>query len=290
MPENKNKNETPDFNMFSDLKKPEDLRAYTLFRGTTDFSKLQQFSLYEQGYPYLVVVSIPSFLEKMMEDSQGVNNTDTSVKTLIENYKHILEYEFKGLESGIDGLSAQTNSISNGYHEINAITKVEGGSATNFSMRYMEKAGSTLTKVHELYLRSVRDPATGFKTYNGLIGNGIDPSDVGFHKECFSFLYMHTDNTGLLLERAIYFVGCMPTSADLGIYQGSKGDVNFQEVTCEFTGYPIQGKHINAKAKEILDWMNSEANSMKVERNSWNYNYDAINNEATLGNPKLSGK
>ena len=267
-------NVTENYNMFEDLKHPRNLLQYTLFRGTTDFSRLEQFDLYEQGYPLLICVSVPEFLTKLAEQ-------DNEVKTLLENYKHIIEYEFRGLEGGIDNLQASTSDITNGYHSINAITKVEGGTGTNISMRYYEKSGAIITKLHELYLRSVRDPATGFKTYNGLIGktNGINPEDAGFHKECFSFLYLHTDNTGLLLERAIYFVGCAPTSAELGIYQGNKGDVNFQEITTEFTAYPIQGKAVNKRAKEILDWLNSDDNNTKskIHRNSWNYKYFAAN-------------
>ena len=260
------------FNMFTDLKTPRDVTAYTLFRGTTDFTQLQQFDLYESGYPYLIVVSVPEFLKKMAKDDD--------IKKLLDSYVHILENEFRGLESGIENITASSAEISNGIQSINVINKVEAPSASNISMRYWEKAGSTITKMHELYLRSVRDPATGFKTYNGLIGNGneqIKPEDAGFHKECFSFLYMHTDNTGMLVERAIYFVGCMPTSAELQIYQASKGDVNFQEVTCEFTAFPTTGSAINKKAKEILDWMNNTSNKNMVHRNSWDYKYAALN-------------
>lgn len=273
------------YNMFTDLKTPRDVTAYTLFRGTTDFTQLQQFDLYESGYPYLIVVSIPEFLRKMAE-------RDTDVAKLVNSYVHILEYEFRGLENGIENITASTAEITNGMQSINVINKVEAPSATNISMRYWEKSGSTLTKMHELYLRSVKDPGTGFKTYNGLIGNGVDqikPQDAGFHKECFSFLYMHTDNTGMLVERAAYFVGCMPTSAELQIYQGTKGDINFQEVNCEFTGFPITGSAINARAKEILDWMNSSANKNMVHRNSWDYKYAALSDKsAGLAQSKLT--
>ncbi len=279
------------YNLFSDLKTPRDLSAYTLFRGTTDFSQLQQFDLYESGYPYLVVVSIPKFLEKMAAK-------DESVKSLVNSYVHILEYEFKGLESGIDDLSSETGEISNGMQSMNVITKTTGISGTQFSMRYMEKSGSTLTKMHELYLRSVRDPATGFKTYNGLIGDttgseyqpsvgGVDPkgaSTPGFEQECFSFLYMHTDNTGLALERAIYYVGCQPTSAGLsGLYSGQKGEVSFQEVTCEFNGFPITGSAVNARAKEILKHINEQ-----TYRNSWDYEYAAIKDSSRLAKDSLT--
>lgn len=274
------------YDMFTDLKTPRDITAYTLFRGTTDFTQLQQFDLYESGYPYLVVVSIPEFLRKMAEQ-------DSEVAKLVNSYVHILEYEFRGLESGLENMTGQTAEISNGIQSINVINKVEAPSASTFSMRYWEKSGSIMTKLHQLYLRSVKDPGTGFKTYNGLIGNGTDqikPQDAGFHKECFSFLYMHTDNTGMLVEQAAYLVGCMPTSAEMNIYNGTKGDINFQEITAEFTGFPIMGSAINARAKKILDWMNSSSNANMVHRNSWDYNYAALTDKnAGLAQSKLIG-
>lgn len=272
------------YNMFTDLKTPRDVTAYTLFRGTTDFTQLQQFDLYESGYPYLICVSIPEFLKKMAE-------RDSDVAKLVNSYVHILEYEFKGLDSGLENITSETQEINNGIQGMNVITKVNAPSASTFSMRYYEKSGSVMTKMHQLYLRSVKDPGTGFKTYNGLIGTGTDqiqPQDAGFHKECFSFLYMHTDNTGMLVEQAAYLVGCMPTTAELQIYNGTKGDVNFQEITAEFTGFPIMGSAINARAKKILDWMNSSANANMVHRNSWDYNYAALNDKNTgLAQSKL---
>lgn len=259
------------YNMFTDLKTPRDVTAYTLFRGTTDFTQLQQFDLFETGYPYLVVVSVPDFLQKMAEK-------DTEVKQLLDSYVHILEYEFRGLESGLENITSDTGEINNGLQSMNVITKTNM-SSSNFSMRYFEKSGSTITKMHELYLRSVKDPATGFKTYNGLIGTGsgdIQPQDAGFHKECFSFLYMHTDNTGMLIERAAYIVGAMPTTAELSIYNAQKGEVQFSEITTEFTGFAIQGSAVNNRAKKILDWMNSSSNANMVHRNSWDYEYDGL--------------
>lgn len=257
------------YNMFTDLKTPRDLTSYTLFRGTTDFSQLQQFDLFESGYPYLIVVSVPDFLSKMAE-------RDQDVAKLLNNYVHILEYEFRGFQSGLENLTGETSSINNGFSDMNVITKTTGQSAQTFSMNYYEKSGSTLTRMHELYLRSIRDPGTGLKHYNGLIGFGddnIQPSEAGFHKECFSFLYIHTDNTGMLVENAVYIVGAMPTTAELSIYNGVKGDVQFQEISTEFSGFPIRGKAVNARATAILNWMNSAANAKMVQRNSWNYEY-----------------
>ena len=276
------------YNMFTDLKTPRDITGYTLFRGTTDFTQLQQFDLYESGYPYLVVVSIPQFLKKMAEK-------DPEVKKLVDSYVHILEYEFRGFQSGLENITSETGEVNNGLQSINVITKTNAPSASTFSMNYYEKSGSTLTKMHELYLRSVKDPATGFKTYNGLIGtknDQINPQDAGFHKECFSFLYIHTDNTGMLIEQAAYLIGCMPTTAELStLYNGQKGDIQFQEVGVEFTGFPIRGSQVNARAKKILDWMNNESNAKMVHRNSWDFNYHGIADTTEgLGQTKLAKK
>ena len=287
-----------DLGLFKGLRQVRDVTGYTLFRGTTDWSQLKQFDLFETGYPYLIMVSYPEFLKKM-----AIRNNN--VKTLIDSYNHIIEYEFLGLDSGIDDISTDALTISNNLQEINVIGKVTAPGSTNFSMTYYERAGGTLSKMHELYLRSVRDPASGFKTYNGLIGpsNGslsgddtspgydYSPNNISFDKETWSFLYMHTDPTGLALEQAIYFIGCWPTSANISQYTNAKrGDINFSEVTVEFTGFPLRGKDINERAKAVLDYMNTRADNLRVQRNSWDYEYDAITDTSKLNNPALVGE
>lgn len=270
-------------NMFSGLKTPRGITGYTLMRGTTDWSNLKQFDMYEKGFPYLVVVSIPEFLQKM--------TTDPVIKDLLQTYVHTLEYEFRGLTSGLDNLGTDTQEITNNIQSMPVITKTTGITGGTFSMNFFEKSGTPIIKTHELFLRSVRDPGTNLKHYNGLIGTGSDatyqPSEAGFDKECFTFLYMHTDNTGLMIERAILYVGCQPTSAELSQYIAEKGNPEFVEVSTEFTGFPIMGSAVNAKAKELLDWINSSANQNHVQRNSWDFNYNAIDSTSGLSNPAL---
>jgi hypothetical protein len=264
------------YNMFSNLKTPRDITSYMLFRGTTDWTQLEQFDLYKSGYPYLINVSYPRFMESMAD-------VDGSVKTLIQSYLHVIEYEFLGFDSGLQNIETETSDISNGQQSINPIIKVSAPSGQTFSMTYKEKAGGTITKTHELYLRSISDPVTTFKTYNGLIGfdsDQLDPSKAGFDQECFSFLYLHTSDTGLELERSAYLTCCQPTTAQLDIYNGKRGEVQFQDISVEFNGIPIQGSSIDARAKQILNWMNSEANTNRVIRNSWNYEYAAIGDDA----------
>lgn len=277
------------YNMFSDLKKPADLTQYTLFRGTTDFTQLRQFELYESGYPYLVLVSAPAFLEDMAASND-------EVRTLLQSYKAVVEKEFLGFDSGLTNIESETSEITNGIQSINLITKVNAPSATTISATYREKAGGVITKMHELYLRCIRDPGTTFKTYNGMIqldGSNYDPrvagNKIGFANECFSFLYMHTDNTGLMLERAVYFTCCQPTTSELQIYNGKKGEVQFQEISVEFNAFPLMGSQINAQAAKILNYMNTKGSSMYVERNSWNYNYEAISDTNLLSSSRLVG-
>lgn len=259
------------YNIFDGLKSPRDILGYTLMRGVTDWTQLQQFDMYESGFPYLIVVSVPEFMEKMA-------SADADVDKLLSLYTHIVENEFKGFDSGLENITADTNEINNGKKTFNVITSTTSQGASTFSATYTEKSGSPLTKFHELYLRSIRDPESTFKHYGGLIGNGagqIAPEDAGFHKECFSFLYIHTDNTGLLVEKAVYIVGAMPMSSEQSIYNGNKGTVEFKDISLEWSGYPVVGSAVNKRAKEILDYINDSSNTTasRVVRNSYDFGY-----------------
>ena len=57
---------------FKGLKTPRELLQYNLMRGVTDFSNLEQWDLYEKGYPFLCVVSIPQFLRDLAEQDDNV--------------------------------------------------------------------------------------------------------------------------------------------------------------------------------------------------------------------------
>ena len=54
-------------NIFNNTLSPRDVTKFTLFRGVTDFTNLQQFDLYETGYSFLICLDIPKFLSKLID-------------------------------------------------------------------------------------------------------------------------------------------------------------------------------------------------------------------------------
>lgn len=232
-------------NMFESLMSTKDLSKYTLMRGVTDFADLSSYNLYESGYSFLVLVQVPDFMKQLAD-------TNTEYKKMWDTYLHILEYDFRGL-SGIDNMNSETGELTNGITNIEIINKVTKPSASTFTMRYFERLGSVITRVHELYLRCIKDPTTQVKTYGGLIQDGT--MEAGFEKEVFSFLYLVTDNTLMNLEKCFYIVAAQPTGAMWDIYNSEKGQIEFKEIEVEFRGYPITSQKINERGKAILDWI-----------------------------------
>ena len=253
--------------MFKNLIQPRDISQYTLMRGATDVPNVAMWNNFESGYSYLTVVQIPGFLEEL----QKQNDT---YRTLITNYKHILEYEFKGLD-GIENITSETQSINTGNMEIQFITKTNMQDSSNFTMRYTEKSGSVITRVHELFLQGVKDGRTQVKHYHGLIESG-DIVNPGYEWETFSFMYMVTDNTMRNLEKAYYIVAAQPTQAETSIFNSEKGDIGFKEIGVEMIGFPLTGDAIDAKASEMLAWLNSPSNPNRLINNSNNFMYKTV--------------
>ena len=52
------------------IKMPRNVTEYTLMKGVTDFSNLKQFDLFESGYSFLTVVSVPRFMQLLA--AQGI--------------------------------------------------------------------------------------------------------------------------------------------------------------------------------------------------------------------------
>jgi hypothetical protein len=254
--------------MFEYTKTPRDITAYTMIRGTTDFGNLKQWNQYESGYGFLVVVGVPKFLEVLAQ------NGGEQYATLLSNYKHILEYEFKGID-GLENMTVDKGTITDGISNLEIITKVNMQSASTFTMRYNEKSGTVLTKMHELFLSGIKDPRTQVKHYHGMIKAGL--IEPGYENEIFTLLYFNTDNTMRDIERAVLILAGQPTTAELSIHNMEKGDIQFKEVGVEMSGFPVTGNEVNRRAKELLTWMTSDSNPNRIIIDSADFNYTGIN-------------
>jgi hypothetical protein len=187
---------------FKGLKTPREILQYNLMRGVTDFSNLEQYDLYEKGYPFMMVVKAPDFmLDLAKKDPSGIG-------VIVNNYIHILENDFRGIDN-IESITGETNGeITNGIRSIQLINKVtKGTSSTQFTARYYERSGSIITKANELYLTGIKDPDTQVKHYHGLIDDyvfrGIETlsgKDPGPHRECWAFLYFVTEDLGSIIR------------------------------------------------------------------------------------------
>lgn len=253
--------------MFDYLKKPRDLTGYGLMTGVTDFGNLVQFNMYEGGYAALFVIKIPKYLEKLAD-------AQPKYAALINNYKHILEREFKSLD-GIDDITTEALDITDGINTINTIGKVTMQGGTEFTMRYQEKSGSPITRLHELYLRGIRDPRGGqVKHYHGLIEQRL--LEPGFENETFTFLYVNTDNTMRNIEKAYLIVGAQITNAKTNIYNYEKGGVEFKDVDVSMNGFPITSNEIDKKAQEYLNWLHNPKNPSRIIVDSSEFKYTGV--------------
>jgi hypothetical protein len=236
-------------------------------RGVPDFGSLVQFNPYESGYAAFIICQMPKFIELLAK-------YDADYNKLISNWAHIIEYEFKSFD-GLEDMSADTIQLGDDLNSINVISKVNMQSASEFSLTYDEKSGSPLTKFARLYLTGIKDPRTQVKTYHGLIhSNKMEP---GFENEVFTFLFITTDNTMREVESAYLLIGCQLNSANLDMYNYTKGDISKREVTVKFSGYPIQSTYIDKAAQSMMSFLlSSYAGARQIIVNSDEYKYTGV--------------
>jgi hypothetical protein len=196
---------------------------------------------------------------------------NVSYNKLFENWKHIIEYEFKSFQ-GLQDLSSSTITLGDDLNSINVINKVEMQSASEFTLEYDEKSGSPLTKFARLYLTGIKDPRTQVKTYHGLIHNG--DMEPGFENEVFTFLYIVTDNTMREVEAAYLLIGCQLVDANIDMYNYTKGTIEKATIQVKFNGYPVTSSYIELAAKDMMSYLLSvEAGARQIIVNSNDYNY-----------------
>ena len=242
--------------MFACVKVPKNLCEYRLFRGAADFGNLKQWDLYEKGYSFLTVVSVPEFIRLLTKQSTSVANIRNIATRLLNNFVYILEHEFRGL-TGISGLTTDSTTITDGISELQMINKVVEDTSVQISMSFFEKSGRPITKFAEFFLRGIKDSRTQGKTYWGLIETGtIEP---GFDKEVFSLLYYVTDNTYRNLEGAYLFMCAQLTEVPLAdVFESEKGQYSNPEITLTFNAFPVTGDDVNYEAARLLAFLLSD--------------------------------
>jgi hypothetical protein len=254
--------------MFQNVKVPRNLCQYRLFRGAADFGNLKQWDLYEKGYSFLTVVTVPEFIKHLASNGTApVNGTSSTSTTelaqyanikniaarLLNNFVYILEHEFRGL-TGLSNLTAETSEIGDGISTIAMINKVVEDTSITIQMSFFEKSGRTITKFCEFYLRGIKDTRTQGKTYWGLIESGA--MEAGFQNEVFSLLYYVTDNTYRHLEGAYLFMCAQITEVPLtDVFETEKGSYSFPEINVSFNCFPVTDDTINEEASRMLDFI-----------------------------------
>lgn len=223
--------------------KPSGLTEYNAFRGVTDFTQIGQFDQFETGYSFLSVIQMPEFINKL-------SGQDSDVKGIATAFKHMLEYEFRGLE-GLPDIQGETYNITDGVNEQQLINKVTMDTSVTVSSNYFERRGGLITKFSEYYLTGIKDRMTQAKTYHGLIAeNKLAPS---LKNEVFTMMYMVTDNTMLRLERAVLLCNCQLTKAETSMYNSQRGEISNKEMTIEWNCFPVMGYQVDKAAKKLLE-------------------------------------
>ena len=255
-------------NDFLNLKAPRNLAIYTRNKGISDFGNLAQYDLYEKGYSMLVVLKRPEFITKIVKAGpQLVNNplvpdwiasSTNAIGKLLDSFCDILEYEFRGID-GLSDTSADSSQIEDGINSINMLTKVTEDTAITVNMSFFEKSGSLITKFIRFYLRGIRDSRTQARTYYGLVNPFLDDAsctlEPGYENEVFSMLYMVTDSTYMRLEQAYLLLNCQFTTANTSMYESSKGDISFNEISVPMNCYPVVSVAVNEKANKMLEYL-----------------------------------
>lgn len=252
--------------------KPKNLTQYTALRGVVDFSQIGQFDQFETGYSFLSVLKMPKFLEILAEQ-------DTGVAQMVNSFKHMLQYEFRGL-SGLPDIQGDTFEITDGSNTQRMINNVTRETSVTLSSPYFERSGSLITKFAEYYLTGIKDPMSKAKTYHGLIKNNLlEPS---LENEVFTFMYYVTDNTMLRLEKAYLLANVQLTKAETSMYDTTKGDIANKELSLEWNCFPITGYEVDKAAKVLLQDINGVSVTVNDSAGNVTYKVETTDGVAAL--------
>ena len=162
------------------------------------------------------------------------------------------------------------------------ISKVEGMGSTTVTLTMTESTGTPITKYVGTYLDRIRDPYSQARSYAGRLGIGkdrIDPYDAGLKREVFNMLYIITDSTCFLVEKAFFLLNAQPINASYSdLYNVTKGDISAREISVNFNCSVREGSAANYLASRYMEQLINHATSKPgisglVNLNSYEYPY-----------------
>lgn len=281
---------------FLGLKAPRNLAIYTRNKGISDFGNLAQYDLYEKGYSILVVLKRPRFITMLAESNattlgkntlipHWIRDNTESIRAMLDSFCDMLEYEFRGLD-GLSDITGDSTPIEDGINSMNILTKVTEETAITVNMSFFEKSGSLITKFVRFYLRGIRDSRTQARSYYGLVNPFMDDPtctlDPGYENEVFAMLYMVTDSTYMRLEQAYLLLNCQFTTANTSMYETTKGDISFNEISLPMNCYPVTSVVVNQKANNMLHYLMTTTSSDNFKLISDDFNYFGTTDESPV--------
>lgn len=243
--------------------------------GGANVGDLLGFAPYEGGYCFLSVMSTPAMMRK-----EGTNEYDNR-KTLLETFCNIIEQEFLGL-SGLEDQQLETTTISNNILEWAVPTKNSKSVTATIEMTYTEKSGTPLTKFLEMYTNFIYDPYSQAKTYGQRLRT--DPSYVNnaanivqtasLNKEVFNLLYVITDATGVLVEKAYILYNAIPINVSHStLFNMNKFEVETKAITINWVCMPLDGRYANKVGQMYVRNLMKILGKYYVQTYDFNYNY-----------------
>ena len=233
--------------------------------GEADIGLMLNFAPYESGYCFLTVMGTPAMMWGVGQDEsagktyggrRGFEQYDNRGE-LLSSFIHILEKEFSGL-SGIEDGQLNSTDISNNVVNVPVITKNDRNSYNNISMTFTEKSGLPITKFLDLYSKYLYEPNSQVKTYGGRLrsdssaktesglGDSYSPLQKKINNESFTLLYIITDKSCLLVEKAFILYHAYPLNTSWSsIADNTKFEIDKKEITINWTCQVLDGPLAN---------------------------------------------
>jgi hypothetical protein len=277
--------------------------------GDQDIGSMMNFAPFESGYCFLTVMATPKFLWNQYSKDRGDDgsnlkpSSETPVtrpggrdQALLANFVKVLEKEFTGL-SGIEDMSLSTTDLSNNIMNVPIVIKNERNIYSQVSMTFTEKSGLPLTKFLEMYTTYLHDPYTQVKTYGGAMNQyNNDRTNIlkaRVHNETFTLLYVITDRTALLVEKAFILYHAYPMNVPYStIGDNTKFDIANKEITinwtCEVLDGPLANRLGSVYVRNLYDKVlrNTETVgevSETLKERDWHFCVDSDGDQDTFG-------